>query len=1593
GSGYGGGIYNSVATVKAIFANLVIRNNKANIYGAGIYNVGVAVFNNLLVDNNVVNGGSYMYGGGVYNTGAAASYNKVTFQNNAAAIGGGMFNSGSGVSLKEVKFLNNTTTAYAAGLYTNTDITVSNSLFEGNKATTYGGGIANVGGTTTLTDVVFKDNQATTHSGGLYNTANIILNRVSFIANSAVQHGGGMYTTGTATLDNVIFSRNKVSSTGAHYGGGMYATGNSNLTNVTFSNNSIGRADAGGAGFYRSAGVITIFNSIFWGNTRAGNISDQLNAGVNISHSTVQDDYATGSFISVGNPLFVNAEVDNLHLKNGSPAIDKGYTSKTTTTKDRDNFDRIVNGEVDHGAYENQGGETINITPANLTSINRGAALNIQMQGSGGNAPYTWSVLSGVLPTGVTLNPTTGQISGRPMFSGSYTFVIAVTDGQLLGSKQYTLQVDAAATRLYVRAAATTGRNDGTDWSNGFTDLQTALAQALLGDEIWVARGSYSPGSLMTSSYSLVSGVKIYGGFAGTETDLSQRVAAANGLFTVNESILTGNSINRHIIWNKTALANTTFLDGFTLMKAKASEGTSDTEAYRGGAIYNESATANAQFSNLWIKDNIAGTGAGIWNAAPATFNNLIIENNAATYGGAVTNSSTAVFNKVSFINNNSVQYGGAMYNTGASTLSNVIFKGNKATTYGGAIYNTAAPILTDVTFMDNGATTTGGGIHNTGSPTLNRVSFINNTSVQHGAGLYNTGSPKLDNVIFSRNKITGATTSGYGAGMYHYSGTSTLTNTTFSNNSTAYVHATTVTGGGLFYRASGSVSVYNSIFWGNTRGGGVADQIGGTITIASSIVQDGYAGTNILIGDPNFVNANEDNLHLKSGSPAVDAGDNSKTTTTKDLANKDRLVNNIVDLGAYESQGGESLIISPSNINAQNRGELQSIQLTATGGEGSLQWKVSSGSLPAGLTLSASGSLSGRPMIAGTYTFVISADDGTLIGSKQYTLQINPASARLYTNAAAIAGKNDGSNWGNGFTDLQTAFAQAFNGDEIWVAKGNYSPGLLNTSYFTLKEGVKIYGGFAGTEESLAVRDTSKIHTDNISVLDGSKGTASYHVVYNTAALTNATVLDGFVISGGATASSGGVNPGANYYGGGIYNTAGSAIFSNLWIKENSAVYGGGMYNTGFPQLTKIRFIDNIAYNVRFARGAGLYSNTGTIALDEVRFERNKVLYTNSTYADNWGAGMLNDANGKAELNKVTFVDNEVLNTSACGGGGLFASGAVTLNEVVFLGNKAAYGAGICLYSGKLTLSDGFFKENKATGQGGAIYVRTGADPSQMDRVYFIANTAALPGGALYAASTLKLDNAVFSRNSVTTTGANYGGAVHIAGGISTISNAAFSNNSIAFTHATTIGGGALYRSAGTANVYNSIFWGNTRGGGLSDQIGGTVTVNSSIVQDGYATGTNILIGNPLFVNAGVDNLRLQSGSPAIDAGDNSKSTTTRDLSKDLRIVNDFIDLGPYESQSGSSLSNSPTALPAQNRGSDVNIQFTASGGGTDLNWTISSGALPAGLKLSPTGLLSGRPMLVGSYTFVVAVSDGTLVGSKQFTVQIAAEKARIYV
>lgn len=72
---------------------------------------------------------------------------------------------------------------------------------------------------------------------------------------------------------------------------------------------------------------------------------------------------------------------------------------------------------------------------------------------SGGNPPYTWRVVSGSLPKGVSLNGTTGVISGESKHMGTWNFTIEVKDKKTAKTSGHPASQNAASQRFSLRIA------------------------------------------------------------------------------------------------------------------------------------------------------------------------------------------------------------------------------------------------------------------------------------------------------------------------------------------------------------------------------------------------------------------------------------------------------------------------------------------------------------------------------------------------------------------------------------------------------------------------------------------------------------------------------------------------------------------------------------------------------------------------------------------------------------------------------------------------------------------------------------------------------------------------------------------------------------------------------------------------------------------------------------------------------------------------------------------------------------------------------------------------------------------------------------
>lgn len=217
-----------------------------------------------------------------------------------------------------------------------------------------------------------------------------------------------------------------------------------------------------------------------------------------------------------------------------------------------------------------------------------------------------------------------------------------------------------AQTTWFVKADAG-GANDGSSWANAFLSLNSGLAAANSGDEVWVASGLYTPGVAPGSTFQLENGVEVYGGFEGDEASLAERDIAANVTILSGEIGDPSNPLDNvfHVL-KGTGTDATARLDGFVI-----EGGNAPTSDHGGGGLFNDSSSPT--IANCTFRLNLAGGasgGAAISRRGSApTFLDCIFENNEAESGGAVMVEvqSTTVFIRCTFEGNLASDHGGAV--------------------------------------------------------------------------------------------------------------------------------------------------------------------------------------------------------------------------------------------------------------------------------------------------------------------------------------------------------------------------------------------------------------------------------------------------------------------------------------------------------------------------------------------------------------------------------------------------------------------------------------------------------------------------------------------------------------------------------------------------------------------------------------------------------------------------------------------------------------------------------------------------------------------------------------------------------------------
>jgi hypothetical protein len=326
------------------------------------------------------------------------------------------------------------------------------------------------------------------------------------------------------------------------------------------------------------------------------------------------------------------------------------------------------------------------------------------------------------------------------------------------------------------------------------------------------------------------------------------------------------------------------------------------------------------------------------------------------------------------------------------------------------------------------------------------------------------------------------------------------------------------------------------------------------------------------------------------------------------------------------------------------------------------------------------------------------------------------------HVDAGLTTGANDGTSWANayrGVDAIPVAVTAAAPGDEIWVKAGTYRPTTTATRSLSvnLKTGVAIYGGFAGTETTLAQRD----YAANLTIISGDLAgndasniftDNSYHVL-NAFGINSTAVIDGFTITGGNANSTAN-----NDRGGGILCvSAGSPTVRNCIFRANRCTFGGGAgyINSSSPTFTNCQFLDNVGGS--FGGAFDMATNVSA-TFDRCFFRGNSAAR----------AGAIEIFGGSTtKVYNCIFVGNTA--TGSGGGGAIWVgsnSSPVIRNTTVYANTStASAGAGI-LSSGSNNVSVANCIIWANTGSGGAQ-----GSANQLNGATFNTSYSIVLGGA----------------------------------------------------------------------------------------------------------------------------------------------------------------------------------------------------------------------------------------------------------------------
>ncbi len=406
--------------------------------------------------------------------------------------------------------------------------------------------------------------------------------------------------------------------------------------------------------------------------------------------------------------------------------------------------------------------------------------------------------------------------------------------------------------------------------------------------------------------------------------------------------------------------------------------------------------------------------------------------------------------------------------------------------------------------------------------------------------------------------------------------------------------------------------------------------------------------------------------------------------------------------------------------------------------------------------------------------------------------------------------------------------------------------------------------------------------------------------------------------------------NP-ANYTYIGIFTVGRAATVEISGLTLGDAVEGA-ITNAGTLTVSATTLSGNNNYGI-----GGAINNSGTAAVSDSTFSGN-----GDSAIANTGTLTINNStlsgNGGAYIYLGTF--------EGLGGGAIYNTGTLTINDSTLSGNVVGYEATEPAAGGAIYMGGGTLAINNSTIAGNGAYGHwssvgySGGSPA----------TSGLGGGLYVAAGTVTIDHSTIADNDAAGGGTLYGYGPGAGGGIY---NAA---------------------DASAIQMHDTILADNTTNDYGPDLYGGVTSLGYNLIgntADGSGFAPSDLVNvNPqlgaLQTNGGpTQTMALLAGSPAIDAGDNTGAPAYDQRGPGYaRIVNNTIDIGAFEVQSGSAsqaaslaVSGFPSVITAGNSGS-FTVTALYADGSTDTGYTGTVHFTSA----------DGQAVLPADYTFTAA-------------------------